>query len=42
MDTSDHGLSHLLAGAGPVANGLTDIKNALVKCFFMLNYCTVC
>lgn len=41
MDTSDHGLSHLFVGAGPVADGLTSIKNALFKGFLILNCCSL-
>lgn len=37
-DTSDHGLSQSVKGPGYVANGLTGIKNVLVKCLFIFNW----
>jgi hypothetical protein len=32
MDMSDHGLTHPFKGLGAIANGLTGIENALMKC----------
>ena len=37
MDTSDHGLSNFFGGLMAVKNGLTGIKNALMKLLFILN-----
>jgi hypothetical protein len=38
LTTSTHGLSHICKGHGEVVNGLTDIKFAVVKCLFVLNW----
>jgi hypothetical protein len=37
MDTSEHGLSHHIRGLGAVTNGLTSIKNMLVKFLLICN-----
>jgi hypothetical protein len=36
MNTSDQGLLHPFEGPGAVSNGLTGIKNALMKCLFSI------
>ena len=38
MDTSDYGLPHTFKGTGALANGLTAVQNAAVKCLFILNW----
>jgi hypothetical protein len=38
VDTSDRGLSHTLKGPGVLANVLTGIINAFVKCLFIFNW----
>jgi hypothetical protein len=38
MSTADHGALHICKGPGAVANGMTGIQNAVVKCPFMLNW----
>jgi len=37
MDTIDQGMSHPFKGPGVVANGLTGINNASVKCLFLFS-----
>jgi len=38
IDTSDHGLSQIFKSSKAVANGLTGIKNVLVKGLFVFNW----
>jgi len=39
VDTSDHGLSHPIKGAGAAVNGLTGIKkNTLLNCLSILSW----
>jgi hypothetical protein len=37
LDTSHHGSSNPLKDVGTVPDGLTDIRNAMVKCLFVAN-----
>jgi hypothetical protein len=36
LDTSHHGPTHPFTDAGAVADNLTDIHNAMVKCLFVV------